>query len=79
VNLNALGFVLIGCWNDLVLSAYDMNHCDKTRNTCLDNLVSGELQSGNTHRITSHKIAVKDTKYRLMSNDEKIILLAFEL
>lgn len=30
------------------------------------------------HRITCHKVSVKNTKNGLVSNDEKIILLTFE-
>lgn len=47
--------------------------------THLDDLVTGELEVGDVHCITSHEIAVQNAKNGLVSNDKEIVLLTFEL
>jgi hypothetical protein len=53
----------------------------KGRTVCtnLNNLVAGELETWNVHRITSHEIAVEYSEDRLMSNNEEIVLFPFKL
>jgi len=47
--------------------------------TRLDDLVAWEFQLGNVHSITGHKVAIENSENRLMSNDEEVVLLSFEL
>lgn len=44
----------------------------------LDNLIAWKLEARNMHSITSHQIAVENSKDRLMSNDQQIILLTLQ-
>ena len=47
--------------------------------TNLDDLVPGEFEAWDVHRIASHEIAVQNSENRLMGNDEKVILLSLQL
>jgi hypothetical protein len=47
--------------------------------TNLNDLVAGKLQLGNVHSITSHQVTIENSEHGLVSNDQEIIVLAFEL
>lgn len=51
----------------------------KCYQTYLDDLVAGELQCWDVHSITCHQVTIENAENRFMSNNEKIILLSFEL
>ncbi len=42
-------------------------------------MIAWELQLGNVHSVTSHEIAIENSENRLMSDNEEVILLSFEL
>lgn len=47
--------------------------------TYFDNLISGKFEFGDISSIASHKIAVQDTKDRLVRNDKQIVLFTLQL
>jgi hypothetical protein len=47
--------------------------------TNLNNLITGELELGNVHRITSHEVAVENSEDGLVSNDQEVIVLSLQL
>jgi hypothetical protein len=47
--------------------------------TNLNDFIAGKLQLRNVHSITSHQVTVENSEHGLVSNDQEIIVLAFEL
>jgi hypothetical protein len=46
--------------------------------TCLNNLITRKLQARNAHSITGHEITIENSKDRLVSYNQKVILLTLE-
>jgi hypothetical protein len=67
-DFDALCLILIAGGNDLLFCQLDEDHC-LSYDTDLNDLIAGELEFRNGHRVTRHKVAIQDSEDGFMSDD----------